>query len=300
MLEESLKEMSLMIKATQQRIEDSENILGYCVGNDEGKGDEIIDQMLDPILVIDARGKFVFANKAATLLYGYTKQEFLTMYIWNLNCAVTHEQICVIVRKIFDGETLKFETMHRGKTGSVFSIEIHSSKIHLECSEYVLAVCRDITERKTLEADLRCANELLEAFIAHSPIYTYIKSVSQTESRVIQASENFKDMIGMSREQMIGKTSAELYPPEFAEKITADDWGVISAGNTVEIAEEFNGRSYTTIKYPVKINGKNFLAGYTIDITEQKKAEELRVQIVRDNYLAYIDSIFNGGGSNRV
>ena len=178
---ESLEKTTQVIKNTQH-IEDSIKLLrwvGEGVG-DEGVGDEIINQMLDPILVIDAKGKFVFVNKAASSLYGYTKQELLTMYIWNLNCVVTHEQICVIVRKIFDGETLKFETTHRGKTGTVFSIEIHSSKIHLECCEYVLAVCRDITERKKLEERLKIVekeNEELQAKIIRDNYMSYLATL---------------------------------------------------------------------------------------------------------------------------
>ena len=299
---ESLKKTALVIKNTQQHIEDSKNLLhwlGVDEGlGDEGLGDDLINQLVDPILVIDAQGKFVFANKAASSLYGYTKQELLKMYIWNLNCAMQHEQIMHIIYKIFEGETLTFETSHKSKNGDVFSIEIHTSKVHLECCEYVLAVCRNITERKKLENERNCANALLETFIKHSPIYAYIKSVSPTESRVIQASENFQDMIGISRDQMIGKTMGELYPPEFAEKITADDWKVMCDGNIIEIEEEFNGRSYTTVKYPIKINGKSLLAGYTIDITERKKAEELQAKIIRDNYMAYIANL-EGGVQNK-
>jgi hypothetical protein len=35
-----------------------------------------------------------------------------------------------------------------------------------------------------------------------------------------------------------------------------------------------NGRSYTTIKFPIALPGRSLLAGYTIDVTERKQAEE--------------------------
>jgi len=66
------------------------------------------------------------------------------------------------------------------------------------------------------------------------------------ESRVVQASENFKDMAGIPGTEMIGRSMEELFPSEFAAKIKADDWAVVSGGNVL----------------------------YTIDFTERKRAEE--------------------------
>lgn len=114
---------------------------------------------------------------------------------------------------------------------------------------------------------------MLSQFIRHSPVHIYIKEVTPQESRVLQASENFRDMIGISGQEMIGKTMTELFPPGFAEKITADDWMVASSAEILRLDEELNGRSYTTIKFPIYLGNKTLLAGYTIDITERKRAE---------------------------
>jgi len=43
----------------------------------------------------------------------------------------------------------------------------------------------------------------------------------------------------------------------------------------LKLEEEFNCKSYTTIKFPFKKGDKTLLAGYTIDITERKIAERL-------------------------
>jgi two-component system cell cycle sensor histidine kinase/response regulator CckA len=66
----------------------------------------------------------------------------------------------------------------------------------------------------------------------------------------------------------------ELFPPEFAAKITAEDWAVVSKGEVLMLDEELKGRSYTTIKFPIVLGDKTLLAGYTIDITDRKLAEE--------------------------
>ncbi|MFZ2658519.1 MAG: PocR ligand-binding domain-containing protein [Victivallales bacterium] len=131
-------------------------------------------------------------------------------------------------------------------------------------------------ELKAREEALRNSNELFSLFIRHSPIYAFIKEVKTSGSRVLQASDNFHQMIGDSGLNMVGKTMEELFPPDVAAKITADDWSVVEKGEILKLDEDFNGRKYTTIKFPIVQGGKTLLAGYIIDITERRKAEEDR------------------------
>jgi PAS domain S-box-containing protein len=58
--------------------------------------------------------------------------------------------------------------------------------------------------------------------------------------------------------------------------MVADDMRVLKEGKPIEIEEEMNGRLYSTIKFPIHRQGKpTYLAGFTVDITERKQAEEL-------------------------
>lgn len=125
-----------------------------------------------------------------------------------------------------------------------------------------------------VEEALQESNELFSLFMRHSPVYVYIKEVSPTQSVVLQASDNYRQMIGIPGCEMVGKTMTDLFPPEFAAKITADDWAVVYNGGVLKLDEELNGRSYTTIKFPITLGEKTLLAGYTIDITERKRMEE--------------------------
>ena len=133
---------------------------------------------------------------------------------------------------------------------------------------------QDIAARRKAEGALRESQEMLSLFMRHSPIYSFIKQVSPTESRVLVASDNYRQMVGIPGSEMAGKTMPELFPPEFAAKIAADDWSVVQQGGVLKLHEELNGRQYTTIKFPIVWGGKTLLAGYTIDVTEQKQIEQ--------------------------
>ena len=134
--------------------------------------------------------------------------------------------------------------------------------------------------RRQAEETLRETNELFSLFMRHSPIYTYIKEVTSTQSIIRQASDNFVEIIGIPGADMIGKTMTELFPPEFAAEIMAEDWAVVSGGKVLRLEEELNGRIYSTIKVPITWGDKTLLTGYTADITERKQAEEERIALL--------------------
>jgi len=169
-------------------------------------------------------------------------------------------------------------------------------------------IASDITERKHAEEALRENQELFTLFMHHSPIYAFIKAVTHDESRVLQASDNYLQMIGISGQDMMGKTMTELFPPEFAAKITADDWAVISNGQVLKLDEELNGRHYTSIKFPIVQGDKSLLAGYTIDITEQVRTEkaleamnrELQTALLREQELADTDMLTSVNNRRRL
>lgn len=131
----------------------------------------------------------------------------------------------------------------------------------------------DITERKRAEEALRDSEEVFAAFMFNSPILAFIKEIEKDDSRTLQASNCFVDLIGKSGMDIRGKTTRELFPADFAEKIIIDDREVVAQNRVVQVDEDFQGRHYTSIKFPIKQKGRTLLAGYTIDVTEQKRAE---------------------------
>jgi PAS domain S-box-containing protein len=137
-----------------------------------------------------------------------------------------------------------------------------------------ITIFTDITERVNTQKELEETNILLSQFIQKSIIYTFIKEVDINQSKVLYASDNFIDMVGIKGSNMIGKTMEELFEPEFAKKMTNDDYNVVNTNTILNIEEVCNNKTYSTIKFPIIIGNRKLLAGYTIDITNTKNYED--------------------------
>jgi PAS domain S-box-containing protein len=139
-------------------------------------------------------------------------------------------------------------------------------------SERIRELENSEAERKRAVEALRESHEIFDQFLENSPIYVFFKD---DHIRAIQLSRNYEKMLGKPIDELLGKTMDDLFPSELAKKMIADDLNILREGKQTTIEEEFNGRIYSTIKFPIQHEGKpSYLAGYTIDITEHKKAEE--------------------------
>jgi len=133
---------------------------------------------------------------------------------------------------------------------------------------------REESARKTAVRALSDTNRMFSLLLRHSPVYLFIKEVGASASRVVMASENFREMIGVKGADMVGKTMSELFPPEFAESVNRDDTLVVSRGEALKTEIQLDGRSYSSIRFPLVQSDKTLIAGYYIDITERKAYEK--------------------------
>ena len=244
----------------------------------EVKYRQLHESMMDAFVKVDLQGRIIESNHVYQQMLGYTPEELACKTYVDLTPPAWHaiEARLVAEQILTQGFSDVYEKEYIKKDGTLIPVEMRTFLLYDQKRrpEAMWAVVRDISERKRVEAALLESNEMFSLFMKHSPIFAFIKDVAPTESRVVMASENFLDLIGIPGSEIVGKTMEELFPSEFAEKITADDWVVASNGQVLKLDEDFNGRHYTSLKFPLTFGNKCRLAGYTIDITERKQTEQ--------------------------
>ncbi|OGU01832.1 MAG: hypothetical protein A2X82_02305 [Geobacteraceae bacterium GWC2_55_20] len=241
-------------------------------------------------LTLNEEGIITEANLTAAALLGIERQYLINC---NLNHYIHPEDSAgfysYFKRIVETGSRQEWELRLSNPDGTTPWVRFEANTVWE--GEYRVIIS-DINAHKQVEQELTEANELFSMFMRYSPVYTYIKEVTCHGSRVLRASDNFVQITGMSGSEMCGKQMDELFPAEFAEKINQEDHKVVSSGQLLKVEEIFNGRNYTTIKFPVYIGDRILLAGYTIDTTDRCKAEEERLHLERQlMYMHKMDSL---------
>ncbi|MFX1418603.1 MAG: PAS domain S-box protein [Promethearchaeota archaeon] len=126
----------------------------------------------DAIAIMDDI-KFVDCNDITVNLFGYDdKSEMIGIHPWNISPQKqpdgkdSVEKARELIKRAILGEPQRFYWKHLKKDGSLFDAEISLSSFKLENKNYIMAIIRDITERKKAERELQeisnLKTELLE------------------------------------------------------------------------------------------------------------------------------------------
>jgi len=157
---------------------------------------------------------------------------------------------------------------------------------------------KEIAERLQAEESLRNSQELFSTFMSHLPAAVYMRD---PESRFLFANRYCMEVFGW--EDVIGKTAAELLPPEQAERMDTDDRTTLRVGNHVlnETITDVLGaeRVFETRRFTVQAGRDTIHAGaILLDITERRKAEadkqRLELQLRQSQKLEAIGTLAGG------
>ena len=131
-----------------------------------------------------------------------------------------------------------------------------------------------------LEKQVRKLNQEIEELEIILEVVPVIIFQKDKDGKVIRTNKAFQDLLRISKEEVLGKTTSELFP-EYGKDMIKDDLAVIKLGtpkrNIVERYDTPEGVRWSrTGKVPLKDNQGNVigLIGYAADITDLRQAEE--------------------------
>ncbi len=227
--------------------------------------------------LVSPKGRWLKVNRSLCGILGYSDEELLGKTFQEITHPEDVEASLAFFRRVITGDLSTYQLTKRylHKGGAVIWAQLTVSSVRGKegLPLYVIAQIQDITERRRAEESLREMSEMFHRFMEHNPIYVFIKDA---DIRPVYLSRNYEKMLGRPLSELLGKSMDELFPSELSKKMIADDQRILQEGRPIDnIIEVLEGRTYSTIKFPILIGGvPRYLAGYTVDVTDRETAEE--------------------------
>jgi PAS domain S-box-containing protein len=239
----------------------------------------LLDQIQDMVTATDLEGRITYVNQAECRAFGKTADDLIGQHIEYYGedgrRGATQQEIIETTRT--EGEW-RGEVVNVTDSGREIVLDCRTRLLRNEHGEPVgmVGVSTDITERKRMEEELALQSQLWDALMANTPDLVYFKDADHS---IIRASHAYAEAVGLDVEEVVGKTTAELWPHE-AEEIIADERRVLAGDPLMRKEREVttaSGESRWYLLTKVPIYQDNEVMGFFAtdkDITERKRVEE--------------------------
>ncbi|MDA8239637.1 MAG: PAS domain S-box protein [Nitrospiraceae bacterium] len=235
---------------------------------------KLIDQSNDSIFVIDPEsGLFLDVNDRACNDLGYDPQTLLAMKVAAISLAVPDKPMWQAhVAEVKNRGYMVLEDRLKRSDGTFFPVEVNVTYITLEKGNYLLAIVRDITERKRAEEALRESEEKYKNVFATATDSLFI--IDAETKRIVDANAAACKLYGYRYEEMLTLRNVDL---------SAEPEKTLLAVNKKldHVPVRFHRKKDGTV-FPVEIAGSYYIerertlhVAAIRDIAERKQAEDL-------------------------
>ena len=235
----------------------------------------------DAIFIVEAEGenpgKIVDANQAAAAMHGYTLDELLQLnLVKDLDAEDAAKEAPGRIQRILKGEWIQAEINHLKKDGTVFPVEISAGLLSYMGRKYVLAVDRDISDRKKMESYiLQSKLDWEDTFDTITDMIT----IHDKDFNIVRANKAAKEMLKLPSLEVTKAIKCYEYyhgtdcPPENCLSCACLETGT---PGSFEIFEPHLNK-YLEIRAMPRLDHANQVVGLVHvirDISERKKVEE--------------------------
>ena len=224
-----------------------------------------------------ATSKVVAANQVAGSLYGCDLEEIRTKSVFDLcGCKVEgNSPEAMAVLSTYHTVDRAGTPMTSGKSARVLP---YTREVHYRGRACVMVWSIEVAQPEQTSAELVSTQIFLDAVVESIPSMVFVKDA--VEGRFVLLNKAGEELLGLSRNDLIGKTDYDLFDADDALRFRAADQAVMASGKLVTIENEplttpDGIRSLRTQKIGVAdANGEpRYLLGISEDVTERLAAE---------------------------
>ena len=177
------------------------------LGQSERRFRTYIDQASDILCVHDIEGRIIDANSLASTSLGYSREELVRMNVLDIEVGANRKGAENLWKRAEPGQTVSAEGLYRRKDGAVFPVEVRLSIFDLGGRRYLMALARDITERKRSEDFLRRSEERYRAIIETSMDGFWRLD---RQGRILEVNETYCRMTGFTKEELLAMNMGDI------------------------------------------------------------------------------------------
>lgn len=242
------------------------------------------------IFMLDTMGNVISWNKGAERIKGYSSDEIIgkNMSVFYLDADIKEGVPAFNLQMALKNGTYETEGWRKRKDRSVFWAGVTYTVLYDDkgIPAGFTKITRDLTARKKHEEEIKRANSFLDSVLENIPNMVFVKDAN--ELRFVRFNKAGEELLGYSRNELLGKSDYDFFPKEQADTFTSKDKEVLECNKVYDIPQEpvktkHGERWLHTRKIPIKdANGKPlYLLGISEDITERKEYDE---QVKQLNY----------------
>jgi diguanylate cyclase (GGDEF)-like protein/PAS domain S-box-containing protein len=257
----------------------------------EQKYRSLFENATDSIFIIDPfEGRFVDCNTIAAKRLGYTREEVLSMKVFEINPADESAGIKDRFKKQLLGESITFETVHIRKNGSSMPVEVSTRLIDYGGQRVLLAFARDITKRKEAEQSLIFNEERYRSLVESTEDSIYLVD---KDYRYLFMNKHHLSRLGISKDDYSGRAYGDFHSEEDTKEFTRLIDSVFRTGESSQ--QEYKGVKgdmyFLRTLSPVKDKEGRVVAVTVIskNITDRKEFE-YELQLNEERYRSLVES----------
>lgn len=246
----------------------------------EKKFRTIFETANEGICIVDTDENITDVNPKFCLMLGYSREEIVNQNFDELFVHPEEKDDAVLQKvKRQNGQSGIFERRLITRDGSVIWMKVAATGILDEKGEFKgsFAFFTDITEQKTLQEKLQKSEEQFRLIWESSQDGMRL---TDEKGRIVMVNPAYCRLVGIKREELIGKTIADVYITKRKREILEKHiQRFISNNIKSHLESEMTLRDGRKIWLDVsntfiEIRGKKYLLGIFRDITEKKKLQQ--------------------------